>query len=138
MQKKARMKTTHLRNRYILERQRRDAVQQREATAAAETRRLELTIAQLKCDLAERQQALFEIQAEREACQQILDVARTDYRRMRRHLKRQYPESEESDEDIGMSSDDSYDTDGAASFSMSTSYSLHSPCINHLNDVLDQ
>lgn len=72
----------------------------------AEIRRLQLVIAQTNVELAARQEALLDIQEEREACQQVVDVSRAEYQRLKERAKRRFPSPDQDEDDVDMSSED--------------------------------
>lgn len=67
---------------------------------------MQLSIAQLQYDIAERQQALLVIKDEKDACQQQVDISRREYQRFKRYMKREYPGNDESDDGSEICSDD--------------------------------
>lgn len=85
-------------------------MKQRQANAKSDISRIELEIARLKVDLTERRQQLLDIQSELDACQQIVDAARTDYAKVKKRLggneELSEPEDDGNENDSDMWSED--------------------------------
>lgn len=77
---------------------------------------MQLAIAQMQFEVAERQQALLDIRQEKEALQQKVNASRAEYQRVKRYMRRQWPDHNEAGESSDMSSD-AYASDGSTSHS---------------------